>query len=114
VEQYPPDWNKEPELLLGPGSKLQHDDPFVTLYSEFHEALRQASTCIAIGYSFNDSHIEVPIRQASGQGMRVIDVNPSRIVQRVDRYKNIPMKAKAAFETGEIMKAVSELDSDRK
>jgi NAD-dependent SIR2 family protein deacetylase len=114
VERYPPEWNNEPELLLGPGSKLQHDDPFVTLYSEFHEALRQVSTCVAIGYSFNDSHIEEPIRQASRRGMKVIDVNPSRIVQRFERYKNIPTKAKAAFESGEIVKAVIESDSDRK
>jgi hypothetical protein len=114
VERYPADWNKEPQLLLGPGSKLQHDDPFVTLYSEFHRALKRASACVAIGHSFNDHHIEEPIRQASRRGMRVIDVNPSPIVQRFDRYKNIPMGAKAALESGEIMKAVRGSGGDRK
>jgi hypothetical protein len=45
--------------------------------------------------------------------MRVIDVNPTPIV-RFDRYKNISMGAKAALETGEIMKAVRGPDGDRK
>ena len=113
VEGYPPDWNKELQLVLGPGSKLQHDDPFVTLYSEFHRALKQAKTCVAIGCSFNDEHIEEPVRQASYRGMTVIDVNPSAIVRRFHLYKNIPMGAKAAFESGEIMKAVRGLHGDR-
>jgi hypothetical protein len=34
--------------------------------------------------------------------MRVIDVSPSPIVQRFDRYKNIAMGAKAAVESGEL------------
>jgi SIR2-like domain len=60
VESYPPQWNKEPELLLGPGLKLQHDDPFVTLYCEFHRAIRRAKVCVAIGYSFRDPTSESP------------------------------------------------------
>lgn len=64
IERYPPQWDKEPDLLLGPGSKLQHDDPFVTLYAEFHQAIRRAKVCVAIGYSFRDTHIKEPIRNA--------------------------------------------------
>lgn len=77
IERYPLEWLNEPELILGPGPKLQHDDPFVTLYSEFHRALRRASVCVAIGYSFRDYHIQDPVRTASQRGMKVVDVNPS-------------------------------------
>jgi len=110
IEQYPPSWNKEPDLILGPGSKLQHDDPFVTLYSEFHAALREARTCISIGYGFNDSHIAEPVREASNGGMKLIDVNPSPMGYRTKHYMNIPMGARAAFESGEILKALHSVE----
>ncbi len=106
VERYPPDWRIEPELVLGPGSKLQPEEPFVTLYAAFHQALRRAKSCVVIGCSFQDPHIEEPLRKASLRGMRVIDVNPSPSV-RFDRYASIPMGAKKALESDTILKAVS-------
>ena len=106
VERYPPQWDKEPELILGPGSKLQPDDPYAALYAEFHQAVRRAKVCVAVGYSFRDNHIEKPIRNASRRGMTVIDVNPSPIEWNFDRYTKICMGAKEAFESREVLKAV--------
>ena len=56
----PPRWGWDPDLVLGLGLKLQPDDPFVTLYYEFHRALRHAQVCVAIGFSFQDKHITTP------------------------------------------------------
>lgn len=114
VERYPPQWDKEPELILGPGSKLQPDDPYAALYAEFHQAVRRAKVCVAVGYSFRDNHIEKPIRNASRRGMTVIDVNPSPIEWNFDRYTKIPMGAKEAFEGGEVLKAVRGSDCGHK
>jgi hypothetical protein len=104
MERHPPHWDKEPELLLGPGPKLQHGDPFVTLYSEFHRAIRRANVCVAIGYSFQDNHIKAPVRIASRRGMMVIDVNPSHSDWNgtFNRYTKISNGAKEALECGEI------------
>jgi hypothetical protein len=106
VERYPPKWDKEPELLLGPGSKLQHDDPFVTLYSEFHKAVRRAGVCVVIGYSLRDDHIKEPLLEAGRRGMTVIDVNPSATDRSLERYKRVSMGAKEAFESGVLYDAV--------
>lgn len=112
LEHYPPQWDKEPELILGPGSKLQPDDPYATLYAEFHRAIRQAKVCVAIGYSFRDEHIRKPIQCASGRGMVVIDVNPSPIKYEFDHHTQIRMGARDALERGEILKTVKRLGFD--
>lgn len=114
VERYPPRWDKEPELILGPGSKLQPDDPYAALYAEFHRAIRQAKVCIAIGYSFRDNHIKMPVRRASHRGMTVIDVNPSAEEWTFDCYTKIRMGAKEAFESGKVLNAVRGLDCGHK
>ena len=111
VENHPPNWDQEPELLLGPGSKLQHDEPFVTLYSNFHQALRWAKVCVVIGYSFRDNHIKVPLLEASRRGLMVIDVNPGNIETGFERYKRLPLSAKEAFERGAIQNAVGSAGS---
>lgn len=106
VQNYPPRWETEPELILGPGSKLQHDEPFVTLYSAFHKALRRAKVCVAVGYSFRDDHIKEPLHEASRRRLTVIDVNPSSLETGFARYKNIRLGAKEALENGVILDAV--------
>jgi hypothetical protein len=106
VERCPPDWNREPDLLLGPGSKLQHDDPFVTLYSEFHKAIRRSKAIVAIGYSFSDAHIKGPISDASRRGLTVVDVNPA-ISWSFKRHDKISMTARKALEGDEILKAIA-------
>ncbi len=111
IEHYPPQWDREPELLLGPGLKLQHDDPFVTLYSEFHKALGRATICIAVGYSFRDGHIKDPLRDASRRGLTVIDVNPSSLETGFERYKRVSLCAREAFESGAILGAVRSVGS---
>lgn len=111
VEHYPPQWDREPELLLGPGSKLQYDDPFVTLYSEFHKALGRARVCVAVGYSFRDSHIKEPLRDASRRGLTVIDVNPCSLETGFERYKKISLGAREAFESSAILDAIRSVDS---
>jgi hypothetical protein len=110
VEHCPVQWDKEPEFLLGPGSKLQHDEPFVTLYANFHQAVRRASVFVAIGHSLRDNHISEPVRIASHRGMKLIEVNPSPIEWTHGRYLKIRMGAKEAFESGEILKAVQGSD----
>ena len=77
-EVYPPKWNqrKRSELVLGPGSKLQHDEPFVTLYSNFHRALRHAKVCVIIGCSLQDRHIREPLKQAAWRGVHLVNVGP--------------------------------------
>lgn len=77
-EVYPPKWNKsgQPELVLGPRLKLQHDEPFVTLYSKFHKALRQAKVCVIIGCGLHDQHIRGPLKQAAWRGLHLVNVGP--------------------------------------
>ena len=77
-EVYPPKWNQglRPELILGPGLKLQHDEPFVTLYSKFHKALRQAKVCVIIGCGLQDTHIRGPLKQATWRGLHLVNVGP--------------------------------------
>ena len=110
VERNPPDWGKEPELILGPRSKLQPDDPYAALYAEFHRAVRQAKVCVAIGYSFRDNHIKIPIRHASHRRMKIIDVNPSPGNWGYDCYTKIRMGAKEAFTGGQVLEAVKGID----
>jgi hypothetical protein len=106
IERYPADWSREPELLLGPRSKLQHDDPYVTLYSEFHDALRHTTVCVAIGCSFRDDHVRWPVREAGRRGMKTIDVNPSSVEWVFEGYKEISMGTKEAFESNAIRDAI--------
>ncbi len=106
VERYPPQWDQGPELVLGPGSKLQHDDPYVALYAEFHKAIRRAKVCVTIGCSFSDPHIKEPIRGASHRGTAIVDVNPSPVEWTCNRYTKIRKGAKEAFESDQILQAV--------
>ena len=74
-ETYPPEWEQpRGELVLGPGTKLQPGDPFVTLYYEFHRAVREAKVCVAIGCSFQDDHVREPLKQATQHGLTLINV----------------------------------------
>lgn len=77
-QHLPPDVDvaDEAELVLGPGHKIQADDPFLTLFYEFHTAIRQAKTCVVIGYGYGDKHINAVIKRGLEAGLSVIDVNP--------------------------------------
>lgn len=104
------DPNVDPELVLGPGPKLQSDEPFVTLYAEFHRALSSAKVCILIGCSLEDDHIRNPIRRANQHGMSIVEVNPSPAGYAFGgRIKTIQAGAKDAFENGHVLDVVSSL-----
>lgn len=106
VERCRPQWDQVPELILGPGSKLQHDEPFVTLYAELHRAIRRARVCVAIGHSFRDLHIKEPICGANRRGMTVVDINPSCNDLAQKHYKKLRMGAKEALENGKILSVI--------
>ena len=65
-----------PELVLGPGSKVQDDDPYLTLFYRFTVAMRRARTCVVVGYKYGDDHINAVIKRGLEAGVSVIDVNP--------------------------------------
>lgn len=64
-----------PELVLGPASKIQADDPFITLFYEFHRAVQRARVCVVIGYGHADEHINTVLRRAFDSGLRIVDLN---------------------------------------
>jgi hypothetical protein len=97
---------EEPELILGPGPKLQSDEPFLTLYYEFRKALQSAKQCVVVGYSFGDAHINGALREANRLGLTVIDVNPSNEERDWRHYKKLKIKAKEAFEKDDLLAAV--------
>jgi NAD-dependent SIR2 family protein deacetylase len=113
IERHPPDWDKTPEFILGPGVKLQHDDPYVTLYSEFHRALGHAKLCVVIGHSLGDDHIKEPIKRAACRGMRIIEISPSPSGFCFGDHATTKMRAKDAFESGETLEAVGKYCVDR-
>ena len=109
-EVYPPVWEKgkRSELVLGPALKLQSDDPFTTLYSEFHRAVRKAKVCVAIGCGFQDEHIRKPLEYATKRpvcAMTLLNVGPEvpdlgcqgDLGFEVDKYFPIKCGAKAAL-----------------
>lgn len=109
------EWKRTPELILGPGLKLQYDEPYVTLYSEFCQALREAKVCVAMGCGFRDKHIREPLLVAKGRGMKFIDVNPSPqyFSYFLPNYENICLKkgstgSRRALEDGILIRLVSQ------
>jgi hypothetical protein len=68
---------EDPELILGPGSKVQVDDPYLTLLYQFHLAFQQAKLCVVIGFSYGDEHIKTMLGEAFDAGLSILDVNRS-------------------------------------
>lgn len=62
-----------PEIILGPGNKIQADDPFLTLFYEFHKAVHEAKVCVVIGHSYQDDHIRTVLEK--GKCPVILDVN---------------------------------------
>jgi hypothetical protein len=101
----------DPELVLGPGLKLQPDDPFATLYCEFRNALRRAKVCVVMGYAFHDEHLNTALREADGRGTTIVNVNPSPPPTNLMKFKHYvyrSIKAKLAFESGAICSTLSD------
>ncbi len=92
-----------PELILGPESKMQPDDPFITLLYEFHVAIYQAKVCVIIGYGYGDEHINKMLDKALDNGLAILDINiggPNNRYLSEQRYKHLRNKTKEAIENG--------------
>jgi hypothetical protein len=108
-----------PELILGPGSKVQVDDPYLTLLYEFHLALQQAKICVVIGFSYGDDHIKTMLGRAFDNGLSILDVNPSNVIRspflgEKERYYLLRKEAKEALEGRELVNAIHEFMQDVK
>lgn len=104
-------WNlkvpwKNPELVLGPGNKLQPDDPFITLLSQFHRSIMHSKVCVVIGYGHGDPHINAMLDRAFDSGIQLLDVNPSQHVNgryiAEPGYSRLALKAKDALTNGHL------------
>ena len=98
------------ELILGPGTKVQADDPFLTLLHEFHESMQTVQCCVVIGYGYKDSHINSIIDQALDKGVTVIGVDPSGPHGKylaINGYRHLQSCGKNAFLQGLISSELS-------
>lgn len=98
------------QIVLGPGSKLQTDEPFVTLYSKFHRLLGEAKICVTVGFSFQDEHITKPLSDQKKRGPTIVDVQCSAV--RDLSIVSVNSRAKKAFENRKIWDEVQKLISD--
>lgn len=109
LTEIPKDHN--PELVLGPGDKIQADDPFITLFCEFHEAVQEAKVCIVIGYGYQDEHINLVL--ARGKCPVILDVNIQSHYSKFGELgrKRIELigKAKDLFVHGDIRRKLFEI-----
>ena len=94
---------KSPELILGPGSKVQPDDPFLTLLYEFRKAMLKSQRVVIIGYGYCDPHINGIIEDALDVGVFVLNVNsckPSGRYSATKNYQYLQSCAKIALLNG--------------
>lgn len=92
-----------PELVLGPGTKVQRDDPFLALLHEFHKSMQTTQWCVVIGYGYRDSHISTVVDEALDQGITVLDVNlagPNSKYLGNNCYRHLRASAKSALLDG--------------
>jgi hypothetical protein len=78
VVEDPDEAKRCPQLVLGPGPKIQNDDPFFYLVGEFHRAIKTAKVCVVIGYGWRDNHVSerIDVRREAGW-LEVIHASPS-------------------------------------
>lgn len=101
-----------PELILGPGSKIQPDDPFLTLFYEFHSSLQKAKICIIIGYGYQDEHVNSVLDHAVDRRVHIIDVNPGGPCSKYladSCYHHLSLSAKNALMNGNILAEIKRL-----
>lgn len=101
-----------PELVLGPGNKVQHDDPFRTLYHEFHKSMLKAKMCVVIGFGYGDPHIRDIIDEAVDMKTPILNVNSEGATGRyfdVAHYHHLMKPAKEALLEGWIDRDLSKL-----
>ncbi len=106
------DVSSKPELVLGPGIKVQVDDPFLTLFYEFHRSIPVARVCVIIGYGYGDSHINKKLDEALELGARLFDVNsgnPCTSYLAIDRYRHLKLSAQTALTNGHLQSELQKL-----
>jgi len=94
---------KCPELILGPGPKVQSDDPFLTLLCEFRKAAQNAEQIIVIGFGNGDPHVKEIIDDAIDIGVSILNVNiqePNGRYFGAARYRHLMSSAKDALLNG--------------
>lgn len=102
--------NKNPEIVLGPGSKIQADDPFLTLFYEFSRAIKEAKVCIVIGYGYQDTHINTVLERSKIKNIIDVNVEHADILNKINKKPMlISGTAKEVFEKGHIKKKFKEL-----
>jgi len=99
----------KPELVLGPGDKIQPDDPFLTLMYEFKRSLEKSKVCVIIGYGHKDDHVNVMLGNVfKGNNLKILDVNPDHHSNRYleegedKKYIHLRKSAECAFLSGAI------------
>ncbi|MEW6068361.1 MAG: SIR2 family protein [Nitrospirota bacterium] len=101
--------DKTPELVLGPGSKIQADDPFLTLFYEFSRATQKAKACIVIGYGYQDTHINTVLERSKIKNIIDVNVKHADILNKINKKPIlITGAAKDVLEKGEIKKKLEE------
>lgn len=108
-------YDRRPQLVLGPVTKVQTDDPFWWLMHRFHEELKRARTCVVVGFGGRDPHIARRILQEHQYGLDVVEVTPDlgtadRPGIRSDQHgarKGIRMTASEALQGDSIGEAIS-------
>lgn len=101
-----------PELVLGPGTKIQSDDPFLTLYYEFHNSMHAAQCCVVIGYGYRDRHINSVMDRAIDAGLTIVDVNcsaPNSTYLSCNNYHHLQLSARSALLDGRISSCLANL-----
>lgn len=113
VELTPDSAQTSPELVLGPASKLQAYDPFLTLFFEFHKSVPRAQACVVIGYGYRDPHINSVIDHAIDNGVQIVDVNPGNPTNRYlasENYKHLRYGARDALAQRQILSRLGGLN----
>jgi NAD-dependent SIR2 family protein deacetylase len=118
-EELPADF--EALLVFGTDVKLQAVDPFLTLLFRFQQLLNASDVLVVVGYSFGDHHINAMILEALQRDprMRCIIANPKsldellphdsdfqRLVAVEQRFVEVRLSAKEAFDSNELLNAV--------
>lgn len=102
--------NENPEIVLGPGSKIQADDPFLTLFYEFFRATQKAKACTVIGYGYQDTHINTVLERGKFQTIIDVNVKHANISNKINKKSIlITGTAKEVFEKAYIKKKLEEV-----
>ncbi len=98
--------SQEPRLVLGPGNKIQPDEPFIALFYEFQSSIMMAHECVIIGYGGGDEHVNNAISHALDAGVKIIDINtrgPNGRYSADAHYHYLKQTAQNALLNGNIL-----------